>query len=332
MICSNIKKYWRGIILVIIAVIFFVATSYLNFSTQFYLNDNGEEFVKWASPDETANYVFTKYYAQTGNLAIGEKYNQYASDVMHPRSVRSGDGELKPVSFLGIILIYGKIALILTYKVIPYLTPFFAALGIIYFYLFIKIFFGKNNALLSSLILTTFPPYVYYTARSMFHNVLFFVLLLIALYYGTLMVKNAKFKKIKFLKFSTGWKNLLYPMLAGLFLGLAITVRTSELLWIIPMFLILWIFNIRKIGVVKLIIFFCFLFFAIAPNMYYNNALHGSYFFGGYPEMNKSIVEIAKAGEELIIVKLKVLERSPFKVRGFSVSRLLEDGISDCLD
>ncbi|MBU0722197.1 glycosyltransferase family 39 protein [Patescibacteria group bacterium] len=286
-----LKKYWHWIILVAATICFFISTASFNYFTQ------SENFVKWMSPDEAANYNFTKLYAQEGRLMFFEKYNLLASDIIHPRSVRSDFGWLKPVSFLGIILIYGKIASITTYKILPFLTPFFAALGIIFYYLLIKEIFGKRNALISALILTVFPPFVYYSARSMFHNVLFVVLLVISLYFACVSVKKKKIatdiNKINILPNSLAG-------LSGVFLGLAIITRSSELIWIAPIWLIIWLFNIKKFGFIKLIIFIACLLFAISPAMYWNKILYQSYWRGGYNEMNQSILNIAGAGSEIL--------------------------------
>ena len=184
-----IKKNLSIIIVILLAIVFFIGTSSFNYFAQ------NNDFIKFSSPDETSNYIFTKLYAQTNNLSIYEKYNLYAKDIIHPRSVRSDFGVLKPVSFLGIILIYGKIASLFSYKIIPYLTPFFAGIGIIFYFLLIKKIFNKKNALISAFILACFPVYIFYTARSMFHNVIFVVFLIIAIYFSFLMKEKRKQKK-----------------------------------------------------------------------------------------------------------------------------------------
>lgn len=280
----------------IAAICFFIGTASFNYYTQ------SQDFVKWLSPDESANYNFAKLYAQEGRLMIFEKYNLLASDILHPRSVRSDFGWLKPVSFLGVILIYGKIASLTTYKILPYLTPLVAALGIIFYYLLIKEIFGKRNAFISALVLVVFPPFVYYSARSMFHNVLFVVLLIISLYLACLSVKKKKgepdINKVK-----TAAVNILPNLLAGLsgaFLGLAIITRSSELIWLIPVWLIIWLFNVKKFGLTKLLIFIACLLFALLPAMYWNKILYQSYWRGGYNEMNQSILNIADAGSEIL--------------------------------
>jgi len=337
------KKVNSIFIVIILSLVFFLGTSSFNFYTQNYSIDGTNDFVKWASPDESANYVFTKLYAQTGNLSISENYNLYTSDIMHPRSLRSDHGEIKPVSFLGIILIFGQIAKLFSYKIIPFLTPFFASLGIIAFYFLIKKIFNKSNALLSSFLLASFPPYIYYTVRSMFHNVLFTVLLLFSLTF--LVYAFRKRKKTKFLLFRKFFKHkkqaslfsankfinkhlnfkkidyLSYfsVSLSGIFLGLTIITRSSELLWILPLFLFLWVFNFKKIGFLKLLIFLIFVFISILPAGFYNKILYGSYFYGGYSEMNSSLAEMTNAGLEIVkatpMAKLKSIQNSSQKIK-----------------
>lgn len=296
-------KYSALVFVVFLALLFFVATSSYNWLNHDYAETAEEiDFVKWGSPDETANYIFTKLYAQTGELSIFEKYNLYTNEIMHPRSMRSDHGKIKPVSFLGIILIYGNIAKVFGYKIIPYLTPLFAAIGILFFYLLIKALFNQNIALISASFLAVFPPYVYYTARSMFHNVLLIVLLLMGLYFGYLMISQTPIKKTKRKNkiWGANWLGILFSCLAGLFFGLAIITRTSELLWIAPALFILWIFNIRRIGVTKLLLFIVSVVIALVPAAYYNHILFGSPYFGGYTEMNNSIVNITNAGTNLV--------------------------------
>lgn len=295
-----IKNNWHWPVVLAMAIVFFLSVSSFNFLTQEYSKSG--DFVKWASPDETANYIFTKLYAQTGELKFDEKYNIITKDIMRPRSFRSDNGELKPVSFLGIIIIYGQIAKLFSYKIIPYLTPLFGALGIIFFYLFIKRIFGKKNALISAFLLAIFPPFIYYSARSMFHNVLFVVLLLAGLYFLVLAYKSRK--KIIMIK-EKNWskidiKGFIAISLSGLLFGLAIMTRTAELLWVLPTISIVWLFNIKRAGIYKPLIFIVFVGLGLVPGFYYNQVLYGSFYFGGYAEMNTSLLTLKEAGSGLV--------------------------------
>lgn len=293
------NNHWRLILVISMSIIFFIGTSSYNFSTQ------SKDFVKWSSPDETANYTFTKLYAQTGNLTISEKYNPMVNYIIHPRSILAQANLLKPMSFLGIILIYGKLASLTSYQIIPYLTPLFGALGIIFFYFLIKELFGNNNGLISALLLAVFPPYIYYSSRSMFHNVLFVVLLIIGLYFAFLMNRKQeqiitpekKFSRVFNGRFLT---NFFYPAMSGLFFGLTIITRTSELLWLLPALFVLWFFNIKKTGIIKLLVLLSFLGLALLPVAYWNQVLFGAPLNTGYPEMNTSITKLTESGSQLI--------------------------------
>ncbi len=231
-----------------------------------------------------------------------EKYNILSDGIMHPRSVRSDWGWLKPVSFLGVILIYGKIASLASYKILPYLTPFFSALGIVFYYLLIKKIFGKRNGFISALILSVFPAFVYYSARSMFHNTLFTVLLIASFYFAYLSAEKKKIAPA-----SEVLPNL-FAALSGCLLGLAVITRSSELIWLIPVWLIVWLANVKKFGLIKLMIFIAFLFFAISPAMYWNKILYQSYWRGGYNEMNQSIINIVGAAASGESVKHSVAQ------------------------
>lgn len=280
------QKYWHWLVVLFLASAFFVGTASYNHYIQ------ADNFIKFSSPDATANYTFAKLYGQTGELELFEKYNLYVDDIIHPRSMRSDNGEVKPVSFLGIMIIYGTIIKFTSYEILPYLTPLFGAIGIVFFYLLTGKLFGRRNALISTFLLSCFPVFIYYSARSMFHNVLFVVLLIIGLYFSVLMVKRRK-----------GYKNYLFILnaaLGGFFVGLAIITRTSELIWLAPVLFILWIINMRKIGISRLLIFIAFIFLAILPVLYNNQILYSSPIFGGYPEMNQAMVNISKASGDLV--------------------------------
>lgn len=289
MFLKRLKKYfiqnWQFSIVIFLAIIFFFATSSFNYLI------HDDDFVKWGSPDETANYFFTKLYSETDNPIAYEEYNLYADDIIRPRSFRSDFGSLKPVSFLGIILIYGKIAALTSNKIIPFLTPIFGAIGIIFYYLFIKKLFSKNIAFASVIILSSFPVYIYYSVRSMFHNVLFIVLLIIGLYFALEMAGK---------KYLQPYQSSFMASLAGFFIGLAIITRVSELIWIAPMILFLLIFNFKKIGITKILFFSTFMFLALLPAFYWNQILYNSPWQGGYPEMNQTILNIIDSGSTFV--------------------------------
>lgn len=292
---QKIKTGWVWLLLLALALIFFASSSAFNLFSQ------PEGFVKWTSPDETANYILSLRYAQEGNLTYIEPNNLISKDIIVPRSFRSDFGIVKPVSFLGLILIYGQLASWLGVAVLPFLTPLFAALGLIFFYLLIKEWFDKETALLSTVLLTFFPVYFYYSSRSMFHNVLFIDLLIMGLYCGTLATKLSTFPPRGSLlgdrvRHYATW---LAAGLSGGLIGLAIITRTAELLWLGPLLGLIWIFNLKKIGWLRLIIWLYCLGLALLPVLYWNIVLYQEPISTGYPQMTESINTVVESSAEV---------------------------------
>ena len=272
---------WRLLVVIVLAVGFFFGTSSYNY----FIQKNTEKAgigMKWSSPDETANYIFSKLYAEEGRFYIFEKNNVFVKEIIHPRSFKSVSGYLMPMSFLGMPFLYGSIAKILGFKVLPFLTPFFAAFGIILYYFFVREIFGRNSALISAALLSFFPVYVYYTVRSMFHNTLFVVFLLAGFYLLILINKIEK----KYL----AW---FISVVSGFLIGFAIFIRTSEVLWVIPVLLIVWLFNFLKTSPWKIFYFLIGLASSFLIFFYFNTLLYGEVFSGGYPQMKNSIEVVA---------------------------------------
>ena len=300
----NWQKLTNPIIVSLLALVFFISTASFNYLTQ------DKDYTKWTSPDETANYFFSKKFAETGQLSYFDPAAVIGDNMVMPRSLRSDAGWVKPVSFLGIALTYGSIGAIFGTGVIPYLTPFFAAWGIIFFYLLIsRIFKSKRVGLISAFLLASFPVYIYYTVRSMFHNVLFIVFLIIGVYLFTLALGEKRTTKVfeeikrKFLNFKFERQRIIqiaFALLSGIFIGLAIITRTSEVLWLLPVLGIVWIFYARRFGLIKLLVFLVGLVIALLPVVYWNNVLYQNSFRGGYNEMNRSLDEISSAGTEVL--------------------------------
>lgn len=270
-----VKKDKFLLFVILFSVVFLLMTSVLpNFQEK-------NNFLKFFSPDENANYVFTKLFAQTGNLYVFEKYNLIAEDIVRPRSYVSENGFIKPVSFLGMTIYYGFLAKIFGVGIIPYLTPFFAALALVFYYLLIKKLFDSKNAFISTLLLFSFPVLIYYSARSLFHNVLFLSLLIIGLYFLSALfekrIASPKKDKDKYLKRLFSFDFLL-SALSGLFFGMAIAVRSSELIWLLLVAFLFLIIKIKKLSLLRLTVLSSFFVLALLPIFYNNQILYGSPF------------------------------------------------------
>lgn len=285
------KQHWQVIAVCLVAVGFFLFASVLNFKSQ------DKTFVKWLSPDETANYAIAKHYAQTGSLMFFEKDNLLAHELIHPRSFRSDYGWVKPVSFIGLPLFYGALARVFGIGILPYLTPLIGALGLVVVYLLVKELFGKSAGLIAAALLAVFPVYIYFSSRSFFHNILFTVAALTGLYFA---VKAGKTKRPAEGTVSARfWKESLLSLLAGVAIGIAVAARTSELLWLGPLLVGLYIFNVRRFGPLKLFFFAYGALLALAPVMYWNEVLYGSWRAMGYPELNSSLSTLGENSSTL---------------------------------
>lgn len=316
-IINIFKKDKFLLFVILLSALFFLMTSILpNFQER-------NNFLKFFSPDENANYVFTKLFAQTNNLHIYEKYNLVSEDIIRPRSYISENGFIKPVSFLGMTIYYGFLAKIFGVSIIPYLTPFFASLALIFYYLLIKKLFDRKNALLSTLLLFSFPVFIYYSARSLFHNVLFLSFLIIALYFLVILfsrrIASPDKDKNKYLKKLFSF-DFLFSALSALFFGMAIAVRSSELIWLLLAAVLFLIIKHKRLSLLRLTTLVSFFILALLPVFYNNQILYGSPFYGGYYEMNKSISEITQAGGEIIksvftgsLKDIKILARFIFQ-------------------
>jgi 4-amino-4-deoxy-L-arabinose transferase-like glycosyltransferase len=284
-----LKKRWRG------CIVLLLACAFCWFSASFNHLAQTPDFIKWTSPDETANYLMAKQLAQTGKPMFLEKDNLLFNGLLKPRSFQTDGIWLKPISFLGIIVYYGLLAKIFGITILPFITPFLAGLGLIFYYLLIKKLFNKNNAFISTLLLATFPVYIYYSARSMFHNIPFVVFLIIGFY--LLILSNEKTESTTTSQKCKLW---FYALLAGFACGISFTMRTSELLWLVPAMGLAWLFNLKRFGLMKPILFGFGVFFAMLPIFYFNDILFGSMFASGYQNLNSSVSTIVSGSGKVV--------------------------------
>lgn len=299
----------------LLAGVCFVLASAYNFYNQ---RDN---FVKWSSPDETANYFFSKLYAQTGTLSYYEPYNLPAEQIIHPRSFKSDNGLLKPVSFLGMILIYGRLGAVFGIDFMPYLTPLLAAVGVFFFYLLIERWSNSQRlALISAALLTVFPVYLYYSARSFFHNVPFIAFLIIGLYFWSMMVLGERRYDYCFTNVDRTRRlisKLSMAALAGFFIGLSVITRMAEIIWVLPALFLATVVYYRKLDIFKVLVFIAFFWFAILPALSWNKVLYGGFFASGYKEMNQSVSKVlavsqSGGGQVAIVDRLTQIKDAVF--------------------
>lgn len=247
-----------------ILIVFVSATSlFLPFTTS---PKTGERIFN--SPDEMSNFYFSKLYAQKSVFHSPLPLNREYGNGIHPRAVTTGeDGSLLPGSFLGLIFLYGMLAKIFGVGSIVYLTPVISVFGTYAYYKLLREFFNNSIAYSSALLLLVFPAWWYYNSRSMFHNVLYINLLIFALLF---LVRNLKYE------------TLIDLSISFLFVILAVFVRTSEALWVLPGFFGILIAKYWKRNISTILLLSVFSLASLAGIAALHNAVFGNSLTGAY--------------------------------------------------
>ena len=205
------------------------------------------------SEDKQGDILDTKF--DKHPLYYLEPLEEVGNSLIRPRSVTVIDNRVMPGSFIGMNLLYGSLAQVpvpgLSVElIILLLTPLFAVIGIMFFYLLVAQVFDKNIAFISAVLAYLFPGWMYLASRSMYHNVLFVALLIIGVYLlvRTFVLPDDPENKMDLVKW--GWfrlRKLILFGLSGLFIGGALITRTSEIGWVALVILLIFIFNWRRV-------------------------------------------------------------------------------------
>ncbi len=225
MVSSSKKSSGRWIVAAVAVLFFFTSLILIN-EQQLYI-----------SPDETANAFFAERFAAEGVLHDGPNLTSlFLDDRIHPRSTVSVEGYLYPGSFLGLPVLYGALMSLFGSWVLWVLTPAITVGAGLAFRKLTEKFFGSKIGLMAFTLFLLHPAIWYYSARGLMHNVLFIDLIVLALWLWVCK----PFEKLK----RAPW---LSDILAGLSLGLALFVRTSEFGWIALALGALLALNIRRL-------------------------------------------------------------------------------------
>jgi len=150
------------------------------------------------------------------------------------------NGYVVPVSFVGMPYLYGSAAKLFGVDILLFITPLIAVIIPFLFYLFLRSMFSFRVAGIAALLLAIHPAYWYFANRAMMHNVLFFGLLIAA--FAALSCIRGPFHFEG--RIAGGRVTLLF--VGALLLGASLTVRVSEIVWVIPLLLIVALFFWRK--------------------------------------------------------------------------------------
>ncbi len=241
-----------------VGFLFFILYSYLPFSMQ------EGALMRLNSPDETANYHFTKLFANKSELGFPDPILSESNNFVHPRSMTVVLDTVRPVSFLGMVVVYGALAKMFGVAMVPFFTPLLAVVAAGFFYLLVRKLFGHTTAVIAAILLLIHPGYWYYASRSMMPNVLFVDLCIIG--FSLLIV-------------SRHW---IAWALGGFLLSLSLTIRFSEVLWLMPLIVVSGLVFFRQMSISR--VGAAAIGFAIPLTAFFllNNAVYGDPLSFGY--------------------------------------------------
>lgn len=241
----------------------------------------------YVSPDETANAFFARQFAESGSLASFDSLNVDLKDALHPRSAVSLAGRLVPGSFIGLPVLYGFLIAATGGWMLPFLTPLIAVVAVFAWYAVTRRLFDREIGLLSALLVAVHPAWWYYSARSLMHNVTFAAFLMFAAYF--LVVRPSRGRNYADLDL----------VLAGVCTGLALFVRSSEVVWIALAALAAALaYRSKAIAWRQVALFAVSAVIALLPMAAINQATYGSPFATGYTAVVGNAEENGKENGE----------------------------------
>ncbi len=203
--------------------------------------------------------------------------NEIAGNLIKPRSFNVYNGNLVPGSFLGMLLLYGLIGKITGIWLAQFLTPLLAVLGVILFYKILLKVFEPKIALISALLMFSFPAWWYYANFPMVPNIAFITCLLAGFYF--LVNIKPEFNRI----------NFLWVALASVFLALGMTIRTNEFLWVSGIVVLLAAVNYKMLRWHYLLIFSAAFILVFTPVFYFNHLTYGNFLSFGYLRLESGL-------------------------------------------
>ncbi len=225
------------------------------------------------SPDERANLLVATAFAERSEFFLVESRNVELQGVLHPRSFFAKGEQLFGRSFLGLPVLAGLVAKAMGSYGVFFVTPVLALLAVIAWRSTINTL-SKNQlfADFAALALLAHPAFWYYSGRVMMHNVGFLALLIISFW---AVVVNP-FKKWKE---GMSWMGF---VLSGALFALALAFRASEVIWLLPLVLVLFALARKQLSP-KLIFAWCIGALIVGlPFAYLQNNLYGAPWNSGY--------------------------------------------------
>lgn len=281
------------ICLLLLGTVFFVIYSWFFFSTTIdTVSSSGQHYI-FSWPDAMSNNFFIHEYIEKNNFYKSEALNLQLGNIIHPRSTNvAAGGKIVPMSFLGMLIIYGWIGKFIGKFFVMFLTPFLAAAGAVFFFGLVKRIFNQTVAFISSILLFTLASYWYYANLVMLPTILFVFLVICGMYFFVRQTEPDE-----------KWRRAVFSGASGLLLGLAAITRSTEVFWLAALIVIPLIYYWRRVKFYQVIIFLICLLIPLAILLYYNQQIYGNYFTVGYLKINESRGMLNRLPDELAVNK-----------------------------
>lgn len=174
------------------------------------------------SPDATAIRVLAKHFTEHHSL-IWQNFNSWPVEIFNLRSFNITSLGAGPGTFIGLPLFYGLSQVIFGQLTI-FINAILAALGAWLMFILTRNLFNDRLALLAQLLIIINPAYWYNAAQAYTWTIPFLVCVL-----GSLILLT----KVKYSAVSL--------IISGALFSLAAAIRTSEIIWLVPLFiLVIW--------------------------------------------------------------------------------------------
>lgn len=231
-VLSQTASHW----LVSVFLVLFVAFSWLALP-----NQKIGDYPVFNSPDETANYFFARRFAVNGSFKFDDIYAVASAGHILPRSMQLSFNMVAPTGFIGLPLIYGFVAQLTSVSWLLLLTPVVMALSLAVLYLALKNYYNHKIALLSVVFIGLQPGWMYSAVRPLMATGLFMACVIMTLAFLWLTLK---------------YNRVIFYTLTGVFTGLALLVRTSEAIWLLPLAVLMIVIFRKKLYWLGLLVSF----------------------------------------------------------------------------
>ncbi len=262
----------------------------------------------FTSPDENANFIFAKAVHAISDPRFYDAINVALHNIVHPRSVVAISEYLRPGSFLGWPIFSGLFAYVVGDAGIPLFTPLLLFVALAAWWDMTRRLCGFRFANIATMLLAVHPAVWYWTSRSMMHNIPFICFLIFAVWVAIARPLSRHVSESPSFRAALSFE----WFTAGLLIGGALWIRTSEAPWVILLAIGSFIFCHKGFQVISwrisLFTFFIGLSLPIAGMLLMNAHDYGSPFVTGYTVHEKQDIPVSEGMSMVEVTNVTTLQ------------------------